>query len=155
MQNKNKIIGLAVLTLLLTAGISTALAGNEVSNFNSETRKAEMEQIREARQAQMRSIFENGTYGEWVAQENQNFNEQVARMQTRHQEMLGQITEENYGQFAEAHLLMMNGDFDGAKAIFDELGINRSFGLMDGYSRGMGEGRGNGFGNRKGTVDNS
>lgn len=155
--NKEKYIGLAVLALILTAGISTAFA-DDSTNSNFQTRRAEMEQVREAHQAQMQEVFANGTYGEWVALQNQNFEDRISQMRNHHMEMMGGISEENFGQFAEAHLLMQAGDFEGAKAIFDELGIERGpfmNGHGQGMIRGMGEGRGQGFGGRKGTVDNS
>jgi len=37
------------------------------------------------------------------------------------------VTEENFGQLQEAHQLMKDGDRAGAKAIFEELGIEKKF----------------------------
>ncbi len=136
-MKKEKYIGLAVLTLILAAGVSTAFA----DDVDREARKAVMEEKR----VQMTKVFENGTYGEWVALQNQNFEEKITQMRARHSEMMSGITEENFGQFAEAHLLMQAGDFDGAEEIFEELGIEKGkgFGHMGNQGKGIGKGMGN------------
>ncbi|MBU4536516.1 hypothetical protein KJ603_00565 [Patescibacteria group bacterium] len=139
-MKKEKYIGLAVLTLILAAGVSTAFA----DDLDREARKAVMEENR----AQMTEVFENGTYGEWVALENQNLEERINQMRTKHSERMAQITEENFGDLAEAHLLMQVGDFEGAKALMKKIGFDKGFGPMDGHGKGMGEGRGEKMGNR-------
>ncbi|MFC1615672.1 hypothetical protein ACFL21_00895 [Patescibacteria group bacterium] len=53
------------------------------------------------------------------------------------------INEGNFGQFVEAHKLMKDDDFEGAKAIFDELGIEKP--VKDGVKKRFENGENNGF----------
>ena len=134
-MKKEKIVGLAVLTLILTAGISTAFADVETRGFGRG--------FSDDHRAQMTEVFENGTYQDWVDLANQNYSERSGLMQERHDERMSQVTEENFGQLAEAHSLMQAGDYDGARAIMDELGLDRGLGARgngfneDGFGRGM------------------
>ncbi|MCK5285999.1 MAG: hypothetical protein KAJ58_02115 [Candidatus Pacebacteria bacterium] len=133
-MNKEKIVGLAVLTLILTAGISTAFADSE----DWGARKG----FSEEHQAQMTEVFENGNYGDWIAFADQRFEERTGLGEERYTERMAQMTEENFAQFAEAHELRQAGDFEGAQAIMEDLGIERGFGskgngLKDGSQRGV------------------
>ena len=124
-NKKEKIIGLAVLSLFLVAGISTAFAKNGI---DWEAKKGLMEE----KKTQMVEVFENGTYEDWIDMTNSNFEENLSRMKERHQERTSQITAENWERFKEAHQLMVNGDKEGARAIFEELGIERGMGAGTG-----------------------
>ena len=129
-MKKEKYIGLAVLTLILAAGVSTAFA----DDVDREARKAVMEENK----VQMTEIFENGTYGEWVALSNQKLEERITQMRTSHSERMAQITEENFGDLAEAHLLMQSGDREGAREIMEGLGLEKGFGPKGDHGKGMG-----------------
>ncbi len=131
--NKEKIVGLAVFALILTAGISTAFA----DNVSSDVRKAEMAE----QKAEMQEIFENGTYSDWVNLTNSNLEERIIRMREQHQEKSSQVTEENWDRFVEAHELMVAGDKEGARAIMEELGIERG-GMGKAHKKGQ-QNRGN------------
>ena len=128
-MKKQKIIGLAVLFLFLVAGISTAFAQNGI---NWETKKALIAE----KKTQMGEIFENGTYGDWVNLMNSYFDEKNIQMKEQHTQKMSQITEENWGRFVEAHQLMINGDKEGAQAIFTEIGIERGTGKGAGMIEG-------------------
>ncbi|MCK4918557.1 MAG: hypothetical protein KAS02_02125 [Candidatus Pacebacteria bacterium] len=133
-MKKEKIVGLAVLTLILAAGVSTAFADSEDWGTGRG--------FSEEHQAQMTEVFENGNYGDWVTLANQKFEERGDLRQERHSERMVQMTEENFAKFAEAHSLRQAGDFEGAQAIMEELGIERGFGskgdgLKDGSQKGM------------------
>jgi len=145
-MKKEKVIGLGVLSLALIAGASTVFAGNFAGNLNSEEHQAEMQQQMD----QMQEIFANGTYQDWVNLSNQNLENRIVQMRTRHQEMTSQITSENWTKFSEVHQLMLAGDRAGAQVIMEELGIERG---MWGMGEGMGrahEGRGMGMKGEKG-----
>ncbi|MEA2112541.1 MAG: hypothetical protein U9P50_01040 [Patescibacteria group bacterium] len=129
-MKKEKVIGLGLLSLFLIAGVSTVFANGYGGGVDREARQATMEEHK----AQMGEIFENGTYSDWVNFSNQNLEEKISGMRERHTERMSQITSENWEGFTEAHRLMIAGDVDGAKAIFEELGIEKRMG------KGMGEG---------------
>ncbi len=131
-MKKEKIIGLGVLSLFLIAGISTAFA-NGYGGFDREARQAIMEENK----AQMGEIFESGTYSDWVNFSNQNFEEKVTQMRERHAERTSKINSENWDKFVEAHQLMVNGDREGAQAIFEEMGIEK--GMGQGAFKGKGQ----------------
>jgi len=132
-MKKEKIIGLGVLTLILAAGASTVFASNGFGRIDSEAMKVERKQNR----VEMQEVFADGTYSDWVNLSNTNFEAKVVQMRTRHQEMTSQVTEENWGEFKEAHQLMLNGDREGAQTIMEGLGIERGTGI----GKPMGEGR--------------
>jgi|AntAceMinimDraft_10_1070366.scaffolds.fasta_scaffold16419_4 hypothetical protein len=124
-MKKEKIVGLGVLTLILAAGASTVFASNGFGRINSEAMKVEREQNR----VEMQEIFANGTYSDWVNLSDTNFEAKVTQMRTRHQEMISQVTEENWSEFKEAHQLMLAGDQAGAQVIMEDLGIERGMGI--------------------------
>jgi hypothetical protein len=136
-MKKEKIIGLGVLTLILAAGASTVFASNGFGRIDSEAMKVEREQNR----VEMQEVFANGNYSDWVNLSNTNFEVKAAQMRTRHQEMTSQITEENWGEFKEAHQLLLSGDREGAQAIMEGLGIEREMGMGKSMGKPMGESR--------------
>lgn len=104
-----------------------------------------MREAREAHRAEIDQILEDGDYDAFV--------EAVADSP-----LAEQITSEaDFEKFVEAHELRQAGDFTGAQAIMDELGIERpqrgpGMGSKHG-GRGMGDGDGDGFG-QKGNWGN-
>ncbi len=103
-----------------------------------EERKAEME----TRQTEMQEIMESGDYNAWKIlheeRESNRFN------------ILDVVNEDNFEKFAEMHKLMQEKDFDGAKAIADELGLPEGMGMGRGM---MGQGMGHGREMHKGNGD--
>ena len=45
------------------------------------------------------------------------------------------INEDNFAQLVQAHELIQTGDFNGAKTIFDELGIKKPLGQKGGLNQ--------------------
>ncbi len=89
-----------------------------------EARIAEMKEKREA----MDEVFENGTYEDWLAVQSEcPYGKKMNEM----------ITEENFEQFAEMHLLKQAGDYAGAKEIWKELGLED---YRKGHKKGFGKG---------------
>lgn len=78
------------------------------------------------RQAIMEAL-DNSDYQTW---------ENLTKDSPRAEEMLSVINETNFAQFVEAHNLMKNGDFEGAKVIFDQLGIVKPEGRGEGLGGG-------------------
>jgi hypothetical protein len=71
----------------------------------------------------MDAVMESGDYNAWKELETEkNPNSQA----------LDVVTEANFSQLVEAHNLKQSGDFDGAKTIFDELGLTRPMQKMSG-----------------------
>jgi len=132
-MKKEKIIGVAVLSLFLVAGVSTTFAQNGV---DWEAKKALMAE----KKVQMGEIFENGTYGDWANLMNSNFEEKINQMREWHTKKMSQITEVNWGRFVEAHQLMIAGDKEGAQAIMAELGFESGMGKGVGMISGGGGG---------------
>lgn len=56
------------------------------------------------------------------------------------------INKDNFGKFAEAHNLAMQGNYDEADKIRQELGLRSANGERVGVSYGQGKGQGNGQG---------
>ncbi len=137
-MKKENYIGLAVVALILTAGISTAFADVET--------RGERKGFSEEHRAHMTEIFENGTYSDWIAEVNQKFEERTNLREGRHAEMMTKMTEQNWEQMKEAHRLMQAGDYEGVRAIKESLGFEQGFGprgegLKDGSYREMREGK--------------
>jgi len=77
---------------------------------------------------------------------------QITQMRTRHQEMMSQITSENWAKFSEVNQLMLAGDREGYQAILEELGIEKvmEMGMGGGMNR-MHGGKGLGMMGEKGN----
>lgn len=121
------VISAAITAIIAVAGIaasSYAFGGDGFEknkpNFTSEQRE-EMKANHEA----MKEALDNNDYEAW-------------------KELVGdkpvseKITEEKFSRLVEAHSLMQSGDKEGAKAVFDELGLKgpRKFGKMGKMKRG-------------------
>lgn len=104
-----------VLGLILgTAGVlaTNALASRDNAgewSGPSEEQRLGMEERRQA----MTEIFENNDYQAWAEM-----------MSERVQKMEGTINEETFSGLAEVHQLMQDGDFEGARQLREELGLN-------------------------------
>ena len=122
MKNRNKLVGLAVLTLILTAGTSSALAYQ--GDYSQEGPNCTP-----AKHEVMEVAFDNNDYNTWL--------EQMADR--------GRVTQiinqDNFVKFAEAHRLGQSGDVAGADAIRAELGLRTSNGerMGSGYKGANGE----------------
>lgn len=88
------------------------------------------------RHEQMEQAFENNDYNAW--QELMNGRGRVTQV----------VNEQNFHQFAEAHRLAEQGDYDGADKIRGELGLRTRNGEPTGAGYGQGRGKGNGQGQR-------
>ena len=72
--------------------------------------------------AHARRISAGESLGQWPRANITEFKELAGDLQ----QMAEKITEENFSQFVAMHQLMKDGDREGAKAIADELGLERS-----------------------------
>jgi hypothetical protein len=122
MFHKKTLLTLAVLGLILTAGIASTFAfGGEQgqkANWSAEDIAAK----RAAHEGVMTAV-ENGDYSTWLEL-------------TATRPNAPEVSEQDFASFREAHNLMQAGDYEGAKAIFDELGIDKGFGKK-GKFKGM------------------
>jgi hypothetical protein len=112
-----------ILTTIVVTGVSSAngfgqgymMRGQNTTNGVIQNKGA-WSQHRQV----MDEVFANGgDYNTWKTQ----MTEQQNEMQKTHQQMMDQITPENFSQFAHMHELMMSGDITGAQAIATQLGI--------------------------------
>ncbi len=131
MNNKKLILGISALSLavgaLLIPGKVLAYRGDYTQkgpDCNSEKHEA------------MEQAFENNDYNAW--KELMEGKGRVAQV----------VTEENFARFAEAHRLAEEGDYDGADAIRQELGLRTRNGekVRAGFGQGKGQGMGQGSG---------
>jgi len=142
MKSKKIYVGMAVLTLILAAGVAS------VSAYQGDYTKSGPDCTPE-RHEDMETAFENNDYATW--KEQMNGKGRVAQV----------INEDNFLQFAEAHRLGQAGDISGADAIRAGLGLRTSNGERTGagYGGGNGErsgqGQGQGKGMRGGSGGNS
>jgi len=103
-------IGAAALAVLLTtaAGVTYTLAQGTGEADGFHKRGDMKEKHQEVKQA-----IESGDFAA--------FQEAVGD----HEKFIDKVTEENFDRFVEAHQLMKDGDKEGAKEIFDELGFEK------------------------------
>lgn len=132
------LIGLFITTVLVS-GLASA---DEKSFFGHKDLKWKMDSAKfeemKAKKAEWQAVLEAGDYQAWL--------ELVGD-----KPMAEQITEENFAQFAAMHQLMKDGDREGAKAIADELGLEKSMGSrghfgmkgihQKGYDKGFADGQ--------------
>ena len=119
---------------LMTAGAATKAAGfgnvwEKLSEEEKQEVVAEKEQRHEEKMAQheeMQEALTNGDYAKW---------KEIIDSRPK---ITDYVNESNFDRFTEMHKLMQEGDFEGAKAIHDELG------LPDDMGKGMGAGMGKG-----------
>ena len=133
MKSKKFIVGMAVVTLILTAGVVSVSAYQgdytvEGPNCTPEKHEA------------MEEAFETNDYNAWKEQ-----------MSGRGR-VMQVVNEGNFARFAEAHSLGQAGDKAGADAIRAELGLRGSNGerMGAGYKGGNGERSGQGQGQGQG-----
>jgi len=131
MKNKKYIVSLAVLTLILTAGIAS------VSAYQGDYTKAGPDSTPDRHKA-MTAAFEAGDYETWKAQ------------MTGKGRVTQVINEGNFAQFARAHELAEIGQTQEANAIREDLGLRTSNGERMGAGYGGGNGERNGQGQGKG-----
>lgn len=133
MKFKKVYVSLAVLTLILTAGVAS------VSAYQGDYTKAGPNCTPERHEA-MEVAFDNNNYNAWKSQ------------MVDKGRVTQVINEDNFTQFAEAHRLGQAGDTAGADAIRAELGLRTSDGerMGAGYKGGNGEGKGQGQGQKSG-----
>jgi len=135
-MKKNKlIVSVAVLTLMLTAGVSSVFAYQ-----GDYTQKGPIDSPE--RHEAMEEAFANNDYNAW---------KELMNGRGRVKEI---INSDNFAQFGEAHNLAEAGKYDEADAIRKELGLR----TKDGERVGAGYGRGDGqkSGQRRGNCgDNS
>ena len=123
MFHKKTVLSLAVLGLILSAGIMGASAAYQGTNDNSannmrpdnapafnQERRAEMDTHR----AEVQTAIENNDYETWKSlMEESKFNDKILEV----------INADNFSRYVEMHQAMQNKDFDTAQAISEELGL--------------------------------
>ncbi|PIR49204.1 hypothetical protein COU80_00445 [Candidatus Peregrinibacteria bacterium CG10_big_fil_rev_8_21_14_0_10_55_24] len=100
-----------VTTALLTTG---ALLIGTAAFAQKTTQNPQGPRFDPANREAVEQTFENGDYAAWKAlMEERNSN----------MPLLDSVSEENFSEFAQAHLLMQEGNFEEASAIMEELGF--------------------------------
>ena len=126
-------LSVGVVCLLLTAGISFAADDATTEEFDPK-----------AKHEEMKEIVDNGDYSAWET----IMNEKVDQMINKAEELEATINEETFVNIQEVHALMQAGDFEGAKELKEELGLD-SFGkghMKGEFKDGKGFGPKHGFG---------
>jgi len=129
MKNKKLVLGITALTLAAGAFLLT----EKVSAYQGDYTQKGPDCDSEKHEA-METAFENNDYQAWAdLMEGKGRVTQV-------------VTEDNFARFAEAHRLAEEGDYDGADAIRQELGLRTRNGekVGAGYKQGNGQGMGMG-----------
>jgi hypothetical protein len=93
----------------------------------------------EERHEAMKAAFETLDYDAWRELMTEN---------GRYGRVVDVVNEDNFVKFAEAHEAAENGDFETARELRAELGLNNGNGPRDGtgFGKGMGHGKGQGQG---------
>jgi hypothetical protein len=144
MKSKKIYVSLAVLTLILTAGVAS------VSAYQGDYSKTGPNCTPERHEA-MEAAFNNNDYNAWAEQ------------MTGKGRVTQVINESNFSQFAEAHRLGQAGDTAGADALREKLGLRTSNGERmgagykggNGGQNGQGRKQGQGQGGSRNFVDNN
>ena len=147
MFHKKTLLTLAVLGLILSAGIASASAfsgmsrgfgqSSEFKNLTPEQKQIKIQEFkaeREAEHNQMDQIFANNDYDAWIKiiQSKPGFEKWAEKITP---------TPETFAKFAEMHKLKLAGNIEGAKAIADELGMgNKIHGKKMGLMKKMHKG---------------
>ena len=83
---------------------------------------------------EMHQAIIDGNYDSWASA----MQEKVDLMRQQANEMEGIINQETFNKIQEAQQLMQSGDTQGAKAIFEELGLKGGYGFVGrGFHKGM------------------
>lgn len=122
-------------------GLATLLAGGVFANKVSAYRGDYTEKrpnCNTERHEQMESAFENNDYNAWK------------NLMNGRGRVLQVVNEQNFNRFAEAHKLAMQGDYDDADKIREELGLRtrESGPLGQGFGEGKGKNQNRGQGQR-------
>jgi len=112
MTSNKRIIALAAfaLTLVLTAGFSSAYAYSGGYGFKGKSFSPEKYQDMTEKRETMNEIYKNNDYNAWK----QIMEEKVG-------EMGKQISEENFSQMAKIHSLMQQGEYEKARELKEGL----------------------------------
>jgi hypothetical protein len=132
MKSKKLYVSLAVLTLILTAGVASVSAyQGDYSQKGPNTDPERCDAIQDAL-------------------DNEDFDAWQKLMTERRGRVLELINEDNFSKFVEARRLGQSGDIEGADVLRAELGLRGSKGerMNAGFRRGGGEGRGQGNGTK-------
>ncbi len=141
----SKITILALALIMAGVGVSSAYAGvfGERQQNLTDEQKAILEQVRELKEAgnyeearelaqevglrnkKHRMMYENKEEVK-IALENNDYS--AFQELTTDKPFAGEITEEIFAKMVEAHQLRLAGDYEGAKAIHDELGLKKGYG---------------------------
>ena len=125
-----KTLLIAAIALIITAGTVSLVDAQmkEKKEMNQSEFNIEMGAEKEVYQAEMQNIMENGTYKEWKT------------LMESKPRMTDYITEENFEVFRKVHKLKQAGDYEGAKKLWEELGIDKEFGMRKGLRKGIDKG---------------
>ena len=137
-MNKKIILGISALTLM--AG--TLLVPGTVSAYQGDYTK-EGPDCDSEKHEEMEQAFGSNDYQTW------------AELMEGKGRVTQVIDEGNFARFAEAHKLAEEGNYDGADAIRQELGLRTKNGekVGAGYMQGNGEGKGQGQGQGSGMGE--
>jgi len=133
-----KTLIIALIALIITAGITSFINAQENTQKNKGNRPELTEEIKtqiqerrakmEAQREEMQNVMENGTYEEWKT---------IVESRPK---MTDHITAENFAKFQEIHKLKQAGNYEEAKELWEELGIEKKFGMpgihKDGFNKG-------------------
>lgn len=136
-MNKYIIFSVIGLAVILSAGTALAYQGDNTKPVSNGENYLEHGQFIDANRQKMDEIFTNKDFAAWKT----DMETRTDEMQARVDEMRANITEDNFAKMSQMHELMQAGDYEGAQAIRDDLGIG-------GLGRGMGEHKMGGFGGR-------
>jgi hypothetical protein len=131
MNSKKIVLGATVLTIAASA---LMLTGNTFAYQGDYTQKGP--DCDSEKHEAMEQAFENSDYQAW---------KELMNGKGRASEV---VNEGNFVQFAEAHKLAEEGNYEGADEIRKELGLR----TRDGERMGAGYGKGNGEGNGEGRF---
>jgi hypothetical protein len=133
-----KMFVLAFVGIFLIAGLVTAYKGD----FS-----AKGPEYSEEKCSIMQEVFENMDYNSW---------KEIMSENTRKGRVLEIVNEDNFELFVEAHKAKINGDFEKANELRQELGLNNGFGLKngEGFKEGKEFDNMRNFGEKKGLGNN-
>ena len=140
---KKYYFAVAVVALLITtigaASFVSASDENKKREFNKPEINQEQREEMKANMDEMKEIMDNGDYAGWTVK----MQEKLATMQERHSDMISKVTdsmtEEKFNQMREVHVLKQAGEFEEAKALAVEYGMDKRFEKEKmGHKKGMG-----------------
>lgn len=121
-SNKTRIVAALVGVVATTALVAGASSASNLNQRNDQELLKNDKSDREYR-LKINSVIENGDYDAWL-------------------ELVGDrpiadiVAEDDFSLFVEAHNLMKSGDMEGAKEIFDELGLEKPKRFLKGKAKG-------------------